>query len=499
MPSERTAFREAALAALAVFLVYLPTLSHGFVPWDDDLYLLSQEGWRGFGPAQWAWAFRATVGGVWQPLAWLSYGLDHVLWGMNPVGYHLTAVLIHAGAAALVVLIAVELFGKERRFAALMAGLFFAVHPLRVESVSWAAERRDVLSAFFVLAAVFAYLRGRMRLVLVFHALALLSKAQAAVLPALLLVLDYAQGRLSVERLRQKIPLFVLSGFAMAWAGSIQIRMRWSLYDHDLSGRVEQSLHGLVFYAAKSFWPVDLAPLYELRPPFVFTFYSIFGRILLVVIPILAYRRRWLAASALWYLLCLLPVLGLTQFGPQVVADRYSYIACLPLAFLAAIFLEAPKRRLAAGLFATALAFQCLSQQRVWADGQALWKRVLSVDPDSITGRVGLGTDLGPRSALGRLQAAALFYEALAQPACARAWGETDAESRRRALEPLPQCRKARFNQGVLRAMDEEWEEARKDFEALREFDPSDPVVLAALERLREQSKRPRRPRSRSV
>jgi len=196
-----------AIAAITV-AVFAPALWYGFVLWDDDRNLLANPHYRGLGWAQLRWAFTSAVMGHWIPVTWVTFGLDHALWGMDAFGYHLTNVLLHAANAVLCYLLALRLLGRALPAASPgaialgggAAALFFAVHPLRVESVAWITERRDVLSAFFCLLTVLAYLRmceaeGRARrrwLVasLVAYTLGLLSKSLIMSLPFVLLVID---------------------------------------------------------------------------------------------------------------------------------------------------------------------------------------------------------------------------------------------------------------------------------------------------------------------
>ena len=466
-----------ALAAAAAFLAYLPALRLGFVGLDDPMFLLGQEGWRGVGPAQWAWAFRATTGGVWQPLAYLSYGLDHALWGMRPFGYHLTSALIHSVNAALVSLVAREVLRGSRWWAPLIAALLFALHPLRVESVAWVSERRDVLGAMFALGAILAHLRGKAGATIVLHGLGLLAKPQSATLPALLLALDWGQGRFSRKRALAQWPLWAMSAAIVVWTAAAQTRMRWTLEQHDLAGRAAQAFHGLGWYAAKTLWPAGLSPFHELRAPFSWTLYATLGLALAAAVIRFGRGRRWVWAGGVWYLISLAPMLGLTQFGPQVVADRYSYLSCLPFALAGALLPWRPALALAAGLGLAAA-----GQQRVWASDEALWGRVLEMDPKSATARVSLGASRG--GAGDPAGAFLLFDEALALPDCAEAWGEADLEARRRRLEPRPQCRKARLNRGVARAQLGDRPGAAGDFEAMAELDPADPVAAAFKARL---------------
>ena len=232
-----------ALAAVA-FLVFSPALLNGFVDWDDHINLLENPSYRGLGWTHIRWMFSTTLMGHYIPVTWLSFGLDYTLWGMNPFGYHLTNNLIHAANTAVFYLIALRLLGKASsltggtlRAAGVMAALFFALHPLRAESVAWVTERRDVLSGLFFLLTILLYLAAadadgaRRRRLLVgsvtAYALALLSKSIVMTLPLILLLLDvYPLGRLPLRRgmwretatralLREKLPYLAL-GFAGA-------------------------------------------------------------------------------------------------------------------------------------------------------------------------------------------------------------------------------------------------------------------------------------------
>jgi len=156
-----------AIAAIAV-AVFAPALQYGFILWDDDRNFLNNPAYRGLGWAQVRFAFTSALMGHWIPVTWLSFGIDHALWGMNAFGYHLTNILLHAANAALVCLLALRLLRlglttaspRAISLGAVVAALFFAVHPLRVESVAWITERRDVLSALFYLLTVLAYLKA---------------------------------------------------------------------------------------------------------------------------------------------------------------------------------------------------------------------------------------------------------------------------------------------------------------------------------------------------
>ena len=235
------------LLALVSFVVFLPALEAGFVNWDDDQNFLDNPNYRGLGAAQLRWMFTTFLMGHYIPLSWVTLGLDYVVWGMRPAGYHLTNLLLHVANAVLFYFMALRLLRASTpgdhadgslalTLGSGFATLLFAVHPLRAESVAWITERRDVLSGLFYLAAVLAYLRycdgavsdgSRTRkwywASLGLFALALLSKAMAVTLPVILLVLDvYPLRRLggvggrrpwasSRSVVTEKLPFFVLS------------------------------------------------------------------------------------------------------------------------------------------------------------------------------------------------------------------------------------------------------------------------------------------------
>src|SRR5438876_7135476 len=214
--------------ALVTFAVFSPALSNNFVDWDDQINLTGNEEYRGLGTAQLKYFFTTVLLGHYIPLTWMTFGLDYVLWGMNPMGYHLTSLLVHAAGAAALYLVALRILqkatplaGAPLRVGAVAGTLFFVLHPLRAESVAWATERRDVLSGLFLFLTLLAYLKmsdatGRRRRWLLVGAsglylLALASKASVMVLPAMLILLDiYPLRRFDRRTLLEKIPFAVL-------------------------------------------------------------------------------------------------------------------------------------------------------------------------------------------------------------------------------------------------------------------------------------------------
>jgi protein O-mannosyl-transferase len=421
--------RDALLVAALTLTVFAPTLANGWVEWDDRVNFLDNPHYRGLGWRQIVWAFTVAWNGHWTPLAWLSLGLDYVLWGMNPVGYHLTNILWHAGNAALFVLIAQRLLRRvwpdvtasTLRLGAATAALFFAVHPLRVESVAWATERRDLLSGFFYLLTVLAWLvmverhdhtrRRWLAVALAAYALALLSKAIVISLPFVLLVLDvYPLRRLTVATWRtaagravllEKVPFMLMAAAVTGLTVLTFHSMLASLQNYPPLARLGLVGYGLAFYVWKTLVPADLSPIYELpwrvslvEPAFLASALAV----ALALVVLLVVRRRWPAglSVAVAYALTLAPVSGISQAGPQLVADRYSYLTMLGPALLlgggvvavaggALAVLRAGLVRMilaAVAVWLVVLAGLAVAQVRVWRDDRALWEHALATNPD---------------------------------------------------------------------------------------------------------------------
>ncbi len=362
--------------------------------------------YRGLALSNLRWMFTTTHAGPYQPLSWLTLGLDYVLWRMHPAGYHLTNLLLHALNAVLlyhVIAVFLRRTGAPadpvaRKLACVAGALFFAIHPLRVESVAWITERRDVLSGAFYLLTLLAYLQGRLRRALAFFALGLLSKASGMTLPVVLLILDvYPLRRTDLRRAAiEKIPFVLLAAaaallavLAQRHAGTMQ-----ELARHGLPSRIVQSAYALSFYAWKTLAPLRLSPLYLLRLPLN----PLAPRYLLpalaavaITLAVVLLRRRWPWALAAWasYAILVSPVLGLVQTGPQLAADRYTYLPSLPFALLAAAGLlrvaSDPNRRRAVMVKSASilllLGVLTFQQTRVWHDGLTLWNQAMIVDP----------------------------------------------------------------------------------------------------------------------
>src|SRR6058998_3121618 len=431
-----------ALIAVVTFATFLPALHNQFVNWDDDKNFLENPHYRGLGWTQLTWMWTTHLG-HYIPLTWMTFGLDYLLWGMNPLGYHLTNLLLHAANAVVFFFITRRLLtralpsaserGHALTVSAAFSALVFAIHPLRVESVAWATERRDVLSGLFYLSAVLAYLRACDREergrgwywgAVALFAGALLSKSMAVNLPVVLMILDvYPLRRLGgsigwwsepARRIYvEKIPFVLLAAAASAIAVMAQFSIHAALPLAQLGvpSRLAISAYGLSFYLGKMILPVNLSPIYELPrtvSPWAMPFILSFGLAVAITAIVLTLRRRVLGlpAASLAYLVVLLPVLGIFQNGSQIAADRYTYLAGLGWAILAGAGLLSSWSRLPFLLIGlvvfipVGLGTLTWNQVHVWHDSKTLWAHALAIDPNSSVAQNDFGEALAQQGKL---------------------------------------------------------------------------------------------------
>jgi Tfp pilus assembly protein PilF len=409
------------LVFAGTLVAYWPASQYDFINYDDQAYFVLNPNFRGLGWDNLRWCFSTTYLGHYQPLNWLSYAINYSLWGLDAGRMHLTQITLHGIAAILLAAVVRSLLLRSEAranarsidIAAAMGGLFFGLHPLRVESVAWLSARSDVLAGIFCLASILSYLQAvklrstlRMALPLLFFMCAILSKEMAVTLPAVLLLLDYyplRRYRLTGESLRssgfraalqEKVPFFILSAAVIIWAIPAAGHGVASIDEHPIARRLAQLPVSLAFYPWKTIAPFALSPLYEFPSAFGGTHPLVIRSICITAVMIAAcilLRRKWptLITSIVCYAILILPVSGLTQRGPQMVADRYSYLACMPFAVLAGALLATislPWRRIAlimCGVVLAALSIQTRSQLAIWRDSIALWQRALQIDPNN--------------------------------------------------------------------------------------------------------------------
>jgi tetratricopeptide (TPR) repeat protein len=495
-----------ALLALATIAIYAQTATHGYVAYDDDQYVY-QNHWvkAGLTGANIAWAFTTFFYANWHPLTWLSYMLDFSLWGENPGAQHLENVAIHLASTLLLFLVFTRMTRRPWR-AALVAAIF-TVHPLRVESVAWISERKDVLSTFFDILTLLLYVRyvakpalARYLAVVLAFALSLLAKPMAVTFPLVLLLLDFwplrriAGRRLIIE----KLPLLALSAAASVFTFLAQRNFGAvvSLSRLSFAARAANAAISYVAYMGKSLWPVDLAVLYPQQSPDSGS--AFIAAILLVAITALAWlwiqKRPYFAVGWFWYLGMLVPVIGLVQVGVQSMADRYTYLPMAGLS-IAVVWTVADlvegRRELQFAIGATTVAvlvaFAVVSfrQTGYWKTSRSLFEHTLAVTKNNHIIENNMGVILGREG--NSKEAMALYKDALAiAPDYADAHANlghellkagqfSDGEQQlTKALAGRPDLASAQGDLGVLMAARGQYEEARRQFERALAIHPDD-------------------------
>jgi tetratricopeptide (TPR) repeat protein len=402
-----------ALLATLVFIAFGQTIAHGFVNFDDDLYIYQNPiVAKGFSLAGLRWSLTAGQIGHWHPLTWLTHMLDCQLFGLWAGGHHLTNVLLHAAAVVLLFLVLLQMTGSLWRCAFVAAA--WAVHPLRAESVAWISERKDVLSALFFMVALGAYIRyvrkpspSRYLLVLVSFALGLLSKNMLVTLPCVLLLLDYWPLRRPNQFSRlvyEKIPLFVLSAISCVITFLVPEKVAPAKY-LPLWLRLENVIVSYGIYLRQTLWPAALAPYYP-NPTHAFLFSEVAGSLaLLCIISAAAIGLRkthpYLLTGWLWFVGMLVPVIGLVQISTYAHADRYTYLPQIGL-YLAGTWMVADwvgqgrARRVTLGAAAltilSALLVAAWHQTTYWRDSETLWTHTLECTEDNYVAHYNLGT-----------------------------------------------------------------------------------------------------------
>jgi Tfp pilus assembly protein PilF len=421
------------LAAIT-WLVFGQTLRHDFVNYDDPSYVYENaEITKGLTIHGIIWAFTHAHSGNWHPLTSISHMLDCQFYGLNAGGHHFTNVVLHTASVILLFLVLRQITGTLWPSAFVAA--LFAIHPLRVESVAWVAERKDVLSGVFFMLTLGAYLRyvrkpsslPRALLVALLFALGLMSKPMLVTMPFVLLLLDYwplhrfAQlsstkdgarpdhwwGRLSIpgRLVLEKIPLLMLSAVSCALTllavKAYYIRMTGEL---PLARRVNNAFVACMEYVWQMIYPLHLAPFYPGQPTRLSLVEITFAVSLIVFITavalILRKTRPYVITGWLWYLGMLVPVIGVIHLGWQVRADRYTYLPQIGLYLLitwsiAEISTSWRYRReilgAGAGVIIAALTWFAWVQTSYWQDSKSLWIHTLAVTSDNDLAHNSLG------------------------------------------------------------------------------------------------------------
>jgi protein O-mannosyl-transferase len=399
------------LLVVATLAVYNPVNQNAFVNFDDDQYIAhNPHVTAGLSWQTVTWAFTNYYEANWHPLTWISHALDWQLFGANPIGHHYMNVVLHALNVVLLFLLLQSATGFTGR--SLMVAALFALHPVNVESVAWAAERKNVLSMLFLLLAMHAYgwygrkpeVR-RYAVVALLFAFGLMSKPQVITLPFLLLVWDYwplrrftaagaagNKARTMRRLVLEKLPLLLLSLVSaivtmQAQKAGNAIRSVIS-YPFDL--RLENAFLAYSRYIGKALWPINLSPMYP-HPQTISPWQLIASVLFLSLITESVMRKRqqaYLVTGWFWFLGSLIPMIGLVQVGEQAIADRYAYLPFVGLfvmiAWGAAEFAQSkkiPTRSLAVAGAAVLVALSFLTYRQIgfWHDSETLWSHALWV------------------------------------------------------------------------------------------------------------------------
>src|ERR1700688_4843684 len=437
------------LLTLGVLAAYNPIIHNGFINFDDDGYILDNSHVKA--GLKWStvkWAFTTFDKANWTPLSWLSHALDCQLFGLNPAGHHYMSVLLHALNAVLLFLLFQS--ATKSRWRSLMVAALFALHPINVESVAWAAERKNVLSMLFLLLALHAYTWyarrptiARYAAVFFLFALGLASKSQIVTFPFLLFLWDYWPLRrilppVDFDRASQrpqlrwksllvweKVPLLLLSAATAVVTMKAQKAAGAVKSQYSLLLRFETAAVSYVRYLGKAFWPSKLVALYP-HPTELYPAWQVAGALLLLIVIsttvlLRARQERYLAVGWFLFLGSLVPMIGLVQVGFQGMADRYAYIPLVGLflmfTWLAADLAKAwkvPSLWLALPSTACLIALGTVSFHQViyWHDTLSFWQRTLQLTRHNYVAEANLGEFLFSQDRLD--EAAAHFRAALA-------------------------------------------------------------------------------------
>ncbi|MDD2814483.1 MAG: hypothetical protein PHP00_01945 [Thiotrichaceae bacterium] len=418
------------LLFIVSFGIYYPSLEYDFLSWDTRAYLMGVPMIQAITWANLQEMMTSFYMGNWHPLTWFSYALDYAIFGLNAWGFHLTNLLWHSANTVLFFLLSVRILNlqgireqisiplqkQQILWIAALAAFWFGIHPQHIESVVWIAERKDVLSLFFSLLTIFTYLnyvqtrRGRDYFVsLLCFFLALMAKPMAVTLPVILLLLDIypLQRTLFTQSLKresliklglEKIPFFLGSAVSAFLTLMAQHHAEFiaSLVQVSLELRFVNACNSLLLYLSKFLLPLGLSPFYPLdltllKNPLAYV--PVFATLLITILSLYAWRKGKFYWLIIWlfYLVSLLPVLGLIQVGSQAAADRYAYSPTLPFYLLVAIFaiigLFHQKRlwrqftRFGILLVSLGFSYMTIKQSEIWRNNLVFWTYVHNFSP----------------------------------------------------------------------------------------------------------------------
>jgi protein O-mannosyl-transferase len=456
-PSRLTELGAVAAIVILVWIVFGQTLGHDFVNYDDKTYVYGNSlvgaGLSAHGLAQ---AFVDTQTNNWHPLTIISHMIDCQFFDLKAGGHHFTNVLLHTIAAVLLFLFLRDVTGKF--WASAFVAAIFAIHPLRVESVAWIAERKDVLSAFFFFLTLGAYARyvrarslGRYVTMSILFACGLMSKPMLVTTPAVLLLLDYwplnrgqrsasfakstaareVRGRKSAhgmswpKLIAEKLPLFALSAVSSIVALALQVQTPSSVGQLPFLWRLENALVSYVTYIWQIFWPANLAIFYPHPDDSLAVWQVVLAVVFLIAMTLVVFSLRrtrpYLLVGWLWYLIMLSAVIGIIEVGLQGHADRYTYLPHVGLYialtwFAVDLAKSLPHREkifaVVGSVVVIVLSACAFKQTTYWRNSETLWTRALAVTTNNDVALTNLGTFVMERGQLD--EALSYFQKALA-------------------------------------------------------------------------------------
>jgi hypothetical protein len=418
----RLAVAVCVFLSVIVWLVFAQTLGHDFINFDDDKYVYENaEVSRGLTLDGFKWLLTHSHASLWHPLTTLSHMVDCQIYGLRPAGHHFTNVLLHNIAAVLLFLVFAQMTGRVWPSAFVAA--IFAIHPMRVESVAWVAERKDVLSGVFLMLTLAAYTRyarapsvARYLTMSIFVICGLMSKATFVTVPIVLLLLDYwplrrakdfgAWRRLVLE----KVPLLAFAAAASAATIFAQTVTMATLEQLPLLPRLKNAAVSLLVYLRQMVWPADLAIFYPHPHDQLNMSLLIVSTVLVVAVTVLAFfvrrKRPYFFVGWFWFLVLVGPVLGIFQAGLQARADRFTYLPhigiTIALAWTIADSTQQWRHQRAiltsiASVIIAALMARAWKQTTYWRDSISVWERALAVTSNNQTAHQNLAVALWDR------------------------------------------------------------------------------------------------------
>lgn len=524
----KTKYIVGALLLFATIAVYWPAVGYDFINYDDPAYVTGNTHVRtGFTGESIRWAFTTTLMGNWNPLTWFSHMADAQLYGLNPAGHHLTNILLHGISVVLLFIFLERTTGALWR-SALVAAIF-AIHPLRVESVAWVSERKDVLCALFFMTALLAYASYVERpgtrsylCIMMSFILGLMAKPMLVTFPFVLLLIDYwplrririgggivppyspgrpdrtAENRLlPFSILREKIPFFLLSALFSVIAVHAQKNAKalLSLPAHPVTQRLSNALLAYANYFEKTFWPRDLAVLYPLTDH-VSNVHVLAAFLFLTGVSVLCVwlsrRYPFLPAGWFWFVGTLVPVIGLIQVGLQSMADRYTYIPSIGLSILFVWSIGEAVTKFhyrpviavgASGVLILSLVLATRRQLTYWENSITLFSHTLAVTENNYVAHTNLGAALDKQGRYGEAMSHyvealrikpddAFVYDKLATDLDIAGRSDEAVQYYERSLQIDPGNAQVHNNLGITLIRRGEADEAIKQFMRAVELDP---------------------------